>query len=92
MADEPSRYYPKQPLSKAIERGLARPQDSPARQQVRMGDDPLRRQSEDYSIRVAQESGREYSRGQTIGEAVDEDRAASTRPGRAHRRGRRPRR
>lgn len=83
------KFYPKQPLEKAIERGMARPLDSAARQRVRMGDNPQPRMQEDYSIRVAEKSGREYQRGPTIGEAADEDRAASSRPSRRHRRGHR---
>lgn len=83
------KFYPKQPLDRAVQIGLSRPQDSPERQKVRMGDDPLRSRAEQYSIRTAKESGREYQRGPTIGEAADEDRAASTRPSRRHRRGHR---
>lgn len=57
------------------------------RQKVRMGDNPETRQREDYSIRVAEKSGRKYERGTMLGEALDEDRAASRKPGRRSSRG-----
>ena len=77
MADAPDRMYPKQPLGKAIQLGLQRPKDSPMRQKVRMGQNPERNLKEDYSIRIAKQAGQKYERGISIGQAIDEDRAAS---------------
>jgi hypothetical protein len=76
---DPDRLYPKQPLDSAIQRGLQRPKDSPMRQKVRMGDNPEERQKEDFSIRLAQKSGRKYSRGPTVGDVIG-DEAAYRRP------------
>lgn len=76
MADAPDRVYPKQPLARAIERGLARPGDSPARQRVRMGDNPEARLREDYSLRVGGKQAPRYTLGD-IEDRMAEDRAAS---------------
>jgi hypothetical protein len=83
VADAPDRFYPKQRLDKAVERGMARPKDTEMRQKVRMGDDPERMQREDFSIRTAHATGREVTRGLTVGDLekrMEDDRAGSRRP------------